>query len=168
MGVSGSGKTTLGKALALKLAWDFFDADDFHPPENIAKMSSGIPLDDSDRTQWLAALASLLSSSLTMGRHPVLACSALKESYREMLLKNKAGLQLVYLKGSYDQIWLRMAGREGHFMKPAMLQSQFDILEEPSQALTLDVSMPVEEMVKVIVAGGWLVKQNDLRVGNFR
>src|SRR4030095_544887 len=87
MGVSGSGKSTVGKALAEKLGWDFFDADDFHPPENIAKMAAGIPLNDSDRAPWLAALSNLLLSTLQANRHPVLACSALKETYRAKLLE---------------------------------------------------------------------------------
>jgi gluconokinase len=149
MGVSGSGKSTFGKALAQKLEWDFFDADDFHPPENIAKMQAGLPLDDSDRTPWLSALSNLLSFTLTTGRHPVLACSALKESYRAKLLDGKPGIKLVYLRGSYDLIWSRMSNRAGHYMKPAMLQSQFDILEEPEHALVLDVSMSVGEMLEI-------------------
>src|SRR5215475_6830254 len=97
MGVAGSGKTAFGKLLAAKLGWDFFDADDFHPPENIAKMAAGIPLDDSDRKPWLVALAKLLDSTLTVGRHPVLACSALKESYRQKLLDGKSGMPIIYL-----------------------------------------------------------------------
>mgnify|MGYP003598474662 CR=1 FL=1 len=93
MGVSGSGKSTVGKALAERLGWDFFDADDFHPQANIAKMAAGIPLDDSDRTPWLAALANLLTTTLTAGRHPVLACSALKRAYREQLLAHAPGVE---------------------------------------------------------------------------
>src|SRR5258706_9301195 len=102
MGVAGSGKTTVGKALAEKLGWDFFDADDFHPAENIAKMAAGIPLNDSDRIPWLAALSDQLFATLEAGRHPVLACSALKESYREQLLEGKAGVEILYLQGSYE------------------------------------------------------------------
>lgn len=151
MGVSGSGKSTFGKALAQKLDWDFFDADDFHPPENIAKMQAGMPLDDSDRTPWLSALSNLLVSTLTAGRHPVLACSALKESYRAKLLEDKPAIKLIYLRGSYELIWSRMSGRQGHYMKPAMLQSQFEILEEPEDALVLDVSLSVGEMLEVVL-----------------
>jgi len=151
MGVSGSGKTTVGKALAEKLGWDFFDADDFHPPENIAKMAAGIPLNDSDRTPWLGALSDLLFSTLKTGRHPVLACSALKESYREQLLEGKDGVEVIYLKGSYDILWARMSVRQSHFMKPEMLKSQFDILEEPENALALDVSMPLDEMLALVL-----------------
>jgi len=151
MGVSGSGKTTVGKALAEKLGWDFFDADDFHPPENIAKMAAGIPLNDSDRTPWLGALSDLLFTTLKAGRHPVLACSALKESYREQLLEGKDGVEVIYLKGSYDILWARMSVRQSHFMKPEMLKSQFDILEEPENALALDVSMPLDEMLALVL-----------------
>lgn len=161
MGVSGSGKSTVGRALAERLGWDFFDADDFHPPENIAKMAAGIPLNDSDRTPWLAALSNQLSATLTAGRHPVLACSALKESYRKQLLEGKIGAEIIYLKGSYELLWARMSGRQGHFMKPEMLKSQFATLEEPKNALVLDVSMPLEEMLDLVfekrfgVAGGF-------------
>jgi len=151
MGVSGSGKSTVGRALAEKLGWDFFDADDFHPQENIAKMAAGIPLNDSDRASWLAALSDQLFATLKMGHHPVLACSALRESYRERLLKGKAGVEVIYLKGSYDLIWGRMAGRQGHYMKPEMLKSQFDILEEPENALTLDVFMPLNAMLDFVL-----------------
>ncbi len=151
MGVAGSGKTTVGKALAEKLGWDFFDADNFHPPENIAKMAAGIPLNDSDRTPWLAALSDLLFATLKAGRHPVLACSALKESYRAQLLNGKTGVEVIYLKGNYDLLWSRLAERQGHFMKPEMLKSQFVTLEEPQNALTLDVSMPLEEMLALVL-----------------
>src|SRR6185436_2126379 len=109
MGVSGSGKTTLGKALAQKPGWDFFDADDYHPPENIAKMTAGIPLSDSDRTPWLAAL-----------HHQLL--STLKEAYRVKLLEGMDEITVIYLKGSYDLILSRMSTREDHYMKPGMLQ----------------------------------------------
>ncbi len=151
MGVAGSGKTAFGKKLAERLGWEFFDADDFHPPENIAKMSAGIPLSDSDREPWLAALANLLDSTLEGGKHPVLACSALKESYRQKLLEARNDIALIYLKGSYELIWSRISARQGHYMKPAMLQSQFAILEEPNDALVLDISMTLDEMVAVVM-----------------
>ena len=151
MGVSGSGKSTFGKALAQKLDWDFFDADDFHPPANIAKMQAGIPLDDSDRTPWLAALSDLLAFTLTAGRHPVLACSALKQAYRQQLLAQAPGVELLYLKGSYDMILKRMAGRAGHYMKPEMLQSQFAVLEEPDSAFVLEVAKPVDVLVTQVM-----------------
>jgi len=150
MGVSGSGKTSVGKSLAEHLGWDFYDADDFHPPANIEKMADGIPLDDSDRAPWLAALHDLISSSLIQSRPGVLACSALKERYRRRLLEGNADVQLIYLKGSYDLIWSRMIVRKDHYMKPQMLQSQFDALEEPSDALTVDISLPVDEILQVV------------------
>ena len=151
MGVSGCGKSSVGKALAGSLGWDFYDADDFHPPANVAKMAKGIPLDDSDRTPWLAALHDLISSNLKADKPGVLACSALKERYRQQLLEANDGVQIVYLKGSYDLIWSRMLDRKDHFMKPHMLQSQFESLEEPSNALTMDISMPVNELVQAIL-----------------
>lgn len=147
MGVAGSGKTHVGRELAARLGWEFFDADDFHPPENIAKMANGIPLDDSDRAPWLSALHDLISSSLKADRPGVLACSALKEQYRRQLMHDKDGVQLVYLKGSYDLIWSRMQQRTDHYMKPQMLQSQFNTLEEPTRALTIDIALPVEEII---------------------
>src|SRR5215203_3754535 len=137
MGVSGSGKSTVGRALANKLDWDFFDADDFHLEANIAKMAAGIPLNDSDRTPWLASLHDQLVSTLRADRHPVLACSALKEKYRFQLLDDINDMVIIYLKGSHDLLWSRLSMREGHFMKPALLQSQLDTLEEPGHALVL-------------------------------
>jgi len=151
MGVSGSGKTTVGKALAQKLGWDFFDADDFHPTENIAKMINGMPLSDSDRTPWLASLHNLLSSTLKSNHHPILACSALKEKYRAQLLDGVDGFEIIYLKGSYDLIWSRMSTRQGHYMRPEMLQSQFAALEEPQNALVLDISASLENLIDKIV-----------------
>jgi len=151
MGVSGSGKTTLGQALAQKLGWDFFDADDFHPPANIAKMASGIPLSDSDRAPWLAALHDQLSSTLKSNRHPILACSALKQKYRVQLLDNINGIEIIYLKGSYDLIWSRMSTREGHYMRSEMLRSQFAALEDPENVFALDVSMTVKDMIDKII-----------------
>jgi len=146
-----SGKTTLGKALAQKLGWDFFDADDFHPPENIAKMTAGIALSDSDRAPWLAALHNQLLSTLKASHHPVLACSALKETYRTQLLEGMEVIAVIYLKGSYDLIWSRMSTREDHYMKPEMLHSQFDALEEPQDAIVLDVEMSLEYMIGTII-----------------
>jgi gluconokinase len=151
MGVAGSGKTTVGKALAKQLGWDFYDADDFHPRENITKMASGVPLTDADRVPWLATLHQLITSSLEANRPGVLACSALKERYRQQLLEGNKGVKIVYLKGSYDLIWSRMAQRGAHYMKPQMLQSQFEALEEPTNALTIDISLPMENIVREIL-----------------
>lgn len=151
MGVSGSGKTTVGKALALKMGWDFYDADDFHPQENITKMENGIPLTDSDRVPWLDALHDLIESCLVRNRPGILACSALKESYRQKLLDGNNDVRLLYLKGSYELIWSRMAARKDHYMKPEMLRSQFETLEEPVDALTVDISPSVDEIVQEIL-----------------
>jgi gluconokinase len=150
MGVAGSGKSTLGKALAEQLSWDFFDADDFHSVENISKMTAGVPLADADRTPWLVALNHKLISTLRENRHPVLACSALKESYRALLLAGADGMAIIYLKGSYDLIWTRISAREGHYMKSEMLQSQISALEEPGNALVLDIALPLNKMLGTI------------------
>lgn len=151
MGVAGSGKTTVGERLAARLGWHFYDADAFHPAENVAKMANGTPLTDEDRAPWLAALHALIAASLKEGQPGVLACSALKESYRQQLLEGSEGVLLVYLRGSYELIWSRLSQRTGHFMKPQMLRSQFEALEEPANALTLDVSLAVDEIVETIV-----------------
>lgn len=152
MGVSGCGKTSVGEALAEELGWDFYDADDYHPTENVAKMASGIPLNDSDRAPWLATLHDMISSSLIQNRPGVLACSALKERYRQQLLEGNPNVQIVYLKGSYDLIWSRMSARKDHYMKPHMLKSQFDALEEPTDALMVDISVSVDEIVQEIIS----------------
>lgn len=151
MGVAGSGKTTIGERLAKQLGWHFYDADAFHPAENVAKMANGTALTDADRAPWLAALHALISSSLKEGRPVVLACSALRDSYRRQLLEGNDGVLIVYLKGSYELIWSRIAQRKDHYMKPNMLKSQFDALEEPANALTLDASMPVADIVQRVV-----------------
>ena len=148
MGVSGSGKTTIGKAIADRLGWDFYDADDFHPQENITKMENGSPLTDSDRAPWLSSLHDLIASCLSRARPGVLACSALKERYRQKLLEGNEGVQLIYLRGSYDLIWSRMAARKNHYMKPEMLRSQFEALEEPTDALVVDISQSVDDIVQ--------------------
>lgn len=151
MGVSGSGKSSVGQSLAQSLGWNFYDADDFHPPENVAKMANGIPLDDSDRAPWLASLHDMISSTLKADRSGVLACSALKERYRQQLTDGNAGVQIVYLKGSYDLIWSRMEKRKDHYMKPHMLKSQFDTLEEPTNTLVVDISLPINGIVQEIL-----------------
>lgn len=151
MGVSGCGKSSVGESLARSLGWDFYDADNFHPPANVAKMANGTPLDDSDRAPWLASLHDMISSSLKADQPGVLACSALKERYRQQLMDSNDGVQVVYLKGTYDLIWSRMEKRTDHYMKPHMLQSQFEVLEEPTDALTMDISLPVEEIVQEII-----------------
>jgi gluconokinase len=151
MGVSGCGKTTVGKMLALRLGWDFFDADEFHSPENVAKMAAGVPLTDEDRAPWLARLRGLLAGTLGAGRNPILACSALKARYRDALLSGNPGVRVVYLKGSYDLIRTRMQDRPDHYMQPEMLRSQFDALEEPADAWVAEVEWPPEKIVEFIL-----------------
>jgi gluconokinase len=151
MGVSGSGKTEVGRSLAQHLGWDFYDADDFHPADNITKMAAGIPLDDSDRAPWLASLHELISSSIKKNKPGVLACSALKERYRQQLLAGNDDVQLVYLKGSYELIWSRMSARKDHYMKPHMLRSQFETLEEPGNALVIDISNSIDGILRDIL-----------------
>jgi len=153
MGVSGSGKTSVGRALAARLGWDFFDGDDFQPVTNKLKMAAGIPLDDADRAPWLEILHAKLASELAEGRHPVLACSALKERYRRQLLHGNAGVRVVYLKGSFELIRARMQERADHYMKPGMLRGQFEALEEPANALVADVAAEPEAIVDSICRG---------------
>jgi gluconokinase len=151
MGVSGCGKTTVGKVLATRLRVPFYDADNYHAQENLAKMATGIPLTDSDRAGWLTLLAAMIESETLAGHDGVLACSALKQSYRDVLRSRSRNVRFVYLKGSYDLILKRMQERGGHFMKPRMLKSQFEILEEPADAITVDISLSVEKIVQEIL-----------------
>ena len=151
MGVTGSGKTTLGTMLAEKLSWDFFDGDDYHSPDNIRKMSEGIPLTDEDRADWLERLAALISDSLSVGKPGVMACSALKQKYRDVLSIDPQQVRFVYLKGTPQQIRLRVQNRPGHYMKADMVESQFAVLEEPFDALTIDIDRPPEESVNLIL-----------------
>ncbi len=150
MGVAGSGKTTVGLALAASLRWPYRDADEFHPPENIAKMSAGIPLTDRDRTPWLAALRTYIDGCLERGENAVVSCSALRETYRHALIGDPARVRLVHLAGDFHLIEQRLANRQGHFMKPTLLASQFATLEPPSDALTIDVAQPPDAIVAEI------------------
>ena len=154
MGVSGCGKSTVGQALADALNCPFYDGDDFHPPENVAKMASGTPLNDDDRAPWLAALHDLLLDHAQKGETAVLACSALKKKYRVQLRAGNDQLVFVYLQGDFDLIWQRMQARPNHYMKAEMLQSQFDTLEVPDEqeALMVSITMPVEEIVANILS----------------
>lgn len=132
MGVSGSGKTTVAALLAGRLCWEFEDADDLHPAANVAKMHAGIPLTDADRWLWLHAVASWIDASRAAGRHGVVACSALKRSYRDIIVGSRPDVRLVYLKGDRQLISARLACRHGHFMPAGLLESQFAALEEPT------------------------------------
>ncbi|MEG4589607.1 gluconokinase [Microcoleus sp. MOSTC5] len=150
MGVSGSGKTTVGKLLAQSLNWDFSDADDFHPSANIEKMSRGIPLEDADRLPWLLQLQAAIDRWLLENKNVVLACSALKASYREILCRDPQRMKIVYLKGSFQLLSARLASRENHYMKADLLLSQLDTLEEPQNAIIIDASQPLDIIVRQI------------------
>jgi gluconokinase len=151
MGVSGCGKTTIGKLLAEKLGWPFYDGDDFHTPANVARMSQGIPLDDEDRADWMAELADLIRDSMQNGQSGVLACSALKQCYRDQLCLDPVQVKFIYLKGNYELIHSRMQSRPGHYMKPDMLDSQFTTLEEPGDAITVEISQSPEEIAALAI-----------------
>ncbi len=146
MGPEGVGKTTVGTQLARELGWQFVDADDFHPPANIEKMARGIPLTDADRAPWLEALHAAIVQWDAEGRNVVLACSALERGYRARLAEN-ADVRFVYLKGTYELIAARLRERHGHFAHEDLLASQFAILEEPEDAITVDASRSPEEIV---------------------
>jgi gluconokinase len=151
MGVSGSGKTTIGKRLSDKLGWDFYDADDFHPQANIDKMSRGIPLTDGDRWPWLENLNRLMLEYINKNRPVVVSCSALKSSYRDLLLKNISHAVLVYLRGDYGLIKERMHQRQDHYMRARMLESQFEALEEPKDAIIIDIGADPEAIIDAII-----------------
>ncbi|NNC62220.1 MAG: gluconokinase [Flavobacteriaceae bacterium] len=150
MGVSGCGKSTIGQKLASSLSLPFFDGDDYHPEENIAKMSEGLPLNDQDRKAWLEALNSLAHKHQQNGA--VIACSALKIIYREMLNENILPPPVwVYLEGSYETILNRLQQRKSHFMPTALLKSQFDTLEAPEEAIKVPIMLTPEEIVEEIL-----------------
>jgi gluconokinase len=149
MGVTGSGKTTIGRLLSEELGWTYYDADNFHPPANVEKMSSGIPLNDDDRRPWLETLSHLVRKDLERGQSAVLACSALKETYRKFLLIDDR-VKLIYLKADYELIKKRLSERRGHYMHPALLDSQFETLEEPEKGVQVDASLSPVEIVKII------------------
>lgn len=152
MGVSGCGKSTIGKLLAQELNIPFFDGDDFHPEANIKKMSSGQPLNDADRQGWLETLNDLAKKQLTKNSC-VLVCSALKQKYRDTLsLDLEAQTKWVYLSGAFNQIYNRVNKRPDHFMPSKLLQSQFDTLEEPKDALKIDIALTPENIIKKIKA----------------
>lgn len=149
MGVTGSGKTTVGVALAESLHWKFVDADDFHPAANVAKMRTGVPLDDADRAPWLETLRQAIVEWLKTRTDAVLACSALKQVYRNRLIVGPE-VRIVYLRGTRDLIAQRLGQRHGHYMDPTLLDSQFAALEEPPDALVVDVQADVPDIVASI------------------
>ena len=155
MGVSSSGKSTIGLKLAELLRWPFRDADSFHPPANIAKMSRGIPLEDADRWPWLDAIAAWIEAQLSQGQSGLVSCSALKKSYRRRIIGDRNNVRLVYLRGSFELISERMQCRHEHFMPLSLLQNQFDVLEEPSadeNALVVSIAQPAERVAQTIIA----------------
>ena len=150
MGVSGSGKTTIGQLLSAELICSFIDGDDFHPSVNINKMSSGEALTDEDRWPWLEILTDKIQEYIQQDQSMVLACSALKKSYREILCVDRELVQFIYLKANYATIVRRMRSRENHFMTKSLLQSQFAALEEPEDAIVVDISPSPSEILKSI------------------
>jgi gluconokinase len=149
IGVSGAGKTTVGKLLSRLLGWEFADADDYHSAENIQKMTNGIPLTDAERGPWLETLRGLILGWIGVGKNAVLACSALKREYRE-ILHTGPEVKFVYLKGSPQLLQQRLRARVGHFMTEKMLESQLATLEEPDDAVVIDVDRSPEEIVAQI------------------
>jgi gluconokinase len=151
MGPMGCGKTTIGKMLAEKRGWPFYDADDFHPKENVEKMRAGVALTDEDRKAWLETLHGEIQLWLERGQNTILACSALKRAYRDALGVNQTTVRTIYLKGSYDLIRRRIEERHHPYMDKDLLKSQFNTLEEPTDGLQVDISPPPETIVDTIL-----------------
>jgi gluconokinase len=160
MGVSGSGKTSIGKLLAESLQWEFSDADSFHSTENIEKMRQGIPLSEADRIPWLQDLQTAIKNWLEENKNVVLACSALKDSYRQFLIdecvtpkgnSEDHRIKIVYLKGSYELIQKRLEERQNHYMSEKLLDSQFDTLEEPLNAISVDIAQSPSLIIEQII-----------------
>jgi gluconokinase len=160
MGVTGVGKTTVGQLLAERTGWSYYDADDFHSPASVEKMRAGTPLSDDDRWPWLDRLNEVLHTAESKGASAILARSALKERYRDRLERGLRGVRWVYLKGSLELIASRLQARKGHYMNPTLLQSQFDALEPPRGALTIDVDDEPAALVQSVLSG------LDLRIPN--
>ncbi len=152
MGPMGCGKTFIGKMLAEKLGWPFYDGDDFHPAKNVEKMRAGIALNDEDRKIWLETLHAHIQRWLRDGQNTLLACSALKQAYRDRLGVNQSSVKTVYLKGSYELLRERIEGRQHPYMNKNLLKSQLDTLEEPQDGLVVDISPAPEIIVKTIIA----------------
>lgn len=154
MGVSGSGKSTVADRLAERLGWTYEDGDRFHPASNVAKMSAGHPLTDEDRRPWLQAIADEIDRIGTAGEHAVIACSALKRAYRDILVYGRDDVRIVFLSGSQQLIAGRLATRKGHFMPPGLLDSQFATLEPPDESenpVTVSIDASVDAIVDDII-----------------
>jgi gluconokinase len=154
MGVSGSGKSTIAEHLAARLGWRYVDGDLFHPPANVAKMSAGHPLTDEDRWPWLRTIAAEIDRLAAAGTRAVVACSALKRAYRDILVHGRDDVRIVFLDGTKDLIAKRLAARKGHFMPPGLLDSQFKTLEPPQpseQPITVSIDASVDGIVNDIV-----------------
>ncbi|HUH86295.1 MAG TPA: gluconokinase [Stellaceae bacterium] len=154
MGVSGVGKTTIGQKLAVRLGWSFEEGDTFHPEANVAKMHAGMPLTDADRQPWLEAVAAWIDAQRARKEPGIITCSALKRSYRSLIIGDRREARLVYLRGRHDLIAERLAGRRGHFMPASLLQSQLDTLEEPGpdeDPLVVDVGPPPQQIADEII-----------------
>ncbi len=154
MGVSGAGKTTIALSLVARLGWPFQEGDALHSATNVAKMHAGIPLNDEDRRPWLEAVAAWIDSQRAQHLPGIITCSALKRSYRTIILGNRPDVRLVYLRGSFELISRRLANRHGHFMPASLLKSQFDTLEEPGageNAITVDIGPPADEIADEII-----------------
>lgn len=155
MGVSGSGKTTIGRQLAKRLGWPFEDGDALHSAANVAKMRAGVPLTDADRQSWLEAVADWIDGRRAKQEPGIITCSALKRSYRQIVVGDRPETRVVYLRGSRDLVAKRLAGRHGHFMPASLLQSQFETLEEPGpeeDPLVVNIAPPPDQIVKNIIA----------------
>jgi gluconokinase len=152
MGVSGSGKSTIADGLARRLGWRFEDGDRFHPPGNVAKMSAGHPLTDEDRWPWLQAIADEIDRVCDAGARVVIACSALKQAYRAVLVHGRHDVRIVYLQGTPELIADRLARRKGHFMPPGLLDSQFATLEPPGRD-EHPVTVPIDAAVDAVIDG---------------
>lgn len=153
MGVAGSGKTTVGELLARRLGWTYLEGDSFHSAANIEKMSNGIPLTDADRWPWLARIREALRRCDAEGRHAVLACSALREAYRAYLADGSGPVRFVHLAGDHATIAERLRARSAHYMSEQMLESQLASLEEPADAIRVDIARAPEEQVERILEG---------------
>jgi carbohydrate kinase (thermoresistant glucokinase family) len=151
MGPMGCGKTAIGKILAAKLGWPFYDGDDFHPEKNVEKMRAGFALTDEDRKLWLEKLHANIRHWLRDRQNTILACSALKQAYREILGVDQNTVRTVYLKGSYELLRKRIEERQHPYMDKNLLRSQLDTLEEPKDGLTVDISATPETIVRIII-----------------